>query len=319
MTEANSRYKIYLAPMQGFTDHVYRNNFATVFGEIDKYFCPYLSYEKPGVVKKSQLKDIMPGNNVTSKMIPQILFSDVEEFKGLVKEIIGFGYSEINLNMGCPYPMVTNRGRGAALLQKLSVVDEVLKITQNDLSVAVSIKLRSGLESDQEIFRVVETINQHQISEIVFHPRVAKQMYKGNVDVNLFKQVADISTHPMVYNGDILCSEDIKEVLNLVPTQSSWMIGRGILQNPFLAQQLKGIENRRVEMNEKLARFHEMMFSDYASKLEGNGHLLQKMEQFWSYFSASFTNQHKTFKLIKKANSIEKYNDAVHRIFADFL
>jgi len=60
------------------------------------------------------------------------------------------------------------------------------------------------------------------------------------------------------------------------------------------------------------------MYADYSEKLEGDGHLLQKMRQFWEYFSFSFSNQHKVFKLIKKSTSVAKYNAAITTIFLEF-
>lgn len=304
--------------MQGFTDFVYRKNLAEVFGGVDKYFCPYISYGKYQQIRNSQLKDILPENNIGMNVVPQVLFSDITEFRELCKLLIDYGYSEINLNLGCPYPMATNRGRGSAILQNPRFLSKILKIAFDEFDVKISVKHRSGLESESEILSIIDVINQFPVSEVIYHPRIARQMYKGDVNVELFQNVSAMCVHPMVFNGDILSEKEIQKVKNLVPDQLVWMIGRGILQNPFLQLSIKGEEIERNLKNEKLLLFHEKMITDYANKLEGSGHLLQKMEQFWEYFSASFSNQHKVFKLIKKAGSIEKYNKAVQQIFDDY-
>jgi len=306
-----------MAPMQGFTDFVYRKAHAEIIGGIDKYFCPYISFGKQAKIKNSQIRDILPENNTAIPVVPQVLFSNAGEFRQLCKLLTSYGYSGINLNLGCPYPMVTNRGRGAAILQNPGLLNEILGIAFHEFEGRFSVKLRSGLESEDEIFPVTEVLNRFPVSEVIYHPRLATQMYKGEVNAALFRKVKEISCHPLVFNGDILSEADLLKIQELVPSQKTWMIGRGVLQNPFLPRLLKG---ERIEMkNEKLLLFHEKIFSGYASRLEGSGHLLQKMEQFWEYFSASFVNPHKVFKLVKKAGTVSAYNKAVKQIFADFL
>lgn len=316
--EDQSTIKVYLAPLQGFTDFVYRKNLAEIFGGIDKYFCPYISFGKQQQIRNSQMKDVLPENNAGIEVVPQVLFSDAIEFRKLCKLLDDYGYSEINLNLGCPYPMATNKGRGSAILQKPGFLDEILKIAFNEFGQKFSVKLRSGLVSEDEISSIIETINPFPVSEVIYHPRIAKQMYKGEVNVELFQKIGAMCVHPLIFNGDILSEKDIQNVQKLVPEQTDWMIGRGVLQNPFLQLSIKGETIDSNLRNEKLHLLHDKMLADYAARLEGSGHLLQKMEQFWEYFSHSFTNQHKVFKLIKKAGSIDKYNKAVQQIFSEF-
>ena len=313
-----SAHQVYLAPMQGFTDFVYRKAQSEVFGHIDKYFCPYISFAKQNQIRKSQLKDILPENNQGIKCVPQLLFSDEDEFRELCKLTEGLGYREINLNLGCPYPMATHRGRGSALLQKPEKIVQILETAFSEFSLDISVKLRSGLESEEEIFPVIETINRFPVSEVIYHPRVARQMYKGEVNINRFQKVREISVHPLIYNGDILSANDIFRLLNQLDGQTRWMIGRGVLKDPFLPGVLKGEKYGPEERKEMLLKFHNKIFATHASRLEGSSHLLQKMLVFWDYFSSSFTDPHKVFKQIQKATSVEKYETAVNRIFTMF-
>ncbi|HEX7584962.1 MAG TPA: tRNA-dihydrouridine synthase, partial [Prolixibacteraceae bacterium] len=117
--------KIYQAPLQGFTDFTFRNVHSETFGGIDKYFIPYLSYGKGREIKKTQLKEVFPENNTDLPVVPQVLFSDQAELFDLIAILIDYGYNEINLNLGCPYPMATNRGRGAAWLEKPDALNEL--------------------------------------------------------------------------------------------------------------------------------------------------------------------------------------------------
>ena len=138
--------KIYQAPLQGFTDFTFRKVLSEVFGGIDKYFIPYLSYGKGKEIKKSQLREVFPENNVDLPAVPQVLFSDRQELFDLVSLFVESNYKEINLNLGCPYPMATNKGRGAAWLEKPEALNEILQQLFNQgFPVKFSVKMLYNL------------------------------------------------------------------------------------------------------------------------------------------------------------------------------
>lgn len=307
---------IYQAPLQGFTDFTYRKTLHAVYGGITKYFIPYLSYGKGKEIKKSQLKEIFPENNTGMQAIPQVLFSDQNELSSLVKILTDHGYQEINLNLGCPYPMATNRGRGAAWLDNPQALNEILSLLfENVPDVKFSVKMRAGMNDAQQIDSVFEVLNKYPLHEVIYHPRTASQMYSGKADASLFVKAHAIAKHPMVYNGDICSVEDLQALKALMPEQQTWMTGRGLLMDPALALKLNGNGMDVASEKKKLREFHDRLLEEYASRLQGSGHLLAKMGQFWVYFSESFDNQHKTLKMIKKAGSLIKYNAAVAEIF----
>lgn len=315
----NRNIKIYQAPLQGFTDLCQRKAFSKVYGGVDKYFIPYISYGKNREIKKSQLIDILAENNPDMKVIPQVLFANSEELVELVKIVSDLGHNEINLNFGCPYPMVTNKGRGAAWLSKPGELEkslEILFIKSRNLK--FSVKLRSGLNNELESEKVFEILNKFQFEEVIFHPRTASQMYSGKADRELFKKVLAISKNTMVYNGDILSENDLSELQTLLETTENWMIGRGLLIDPALALKLKGETFEHKKLRSMMTDYHENIFSGYSERLAGSGHLLMKMKNFWTYFSESFNNPRKAMKMIKKAGSIQNYNAAVTEVFRNF-
>ena len=307
---------IYQAPLQGFTDFTYRKTLHAVYGGITKYFIPYLSYGKGKEIKKSQLKEMFPENNMGIQAIPQVLFSDQDELFSLVKLLVDHGYREINLNLGCPYPMATNRGRGAAWLDQPQALKEILsQLYENVADVKFSVKMRAGMKDAQYIDAVFEVLNQFPLHEVIYHPRTASQMYTGKADATLFVKALSLVKHPMVYNGDICSMEDLQALKSLLPDQHMWMTGRGLLMDPALALMLNGTVMDESSKKKKLKEFHDRLLEEYASRLQGSGHLLARMGQFWIYFSESFDNPHKTMKMIKKAGSMLKYNAAVAEIF----
>jgi len=311
--------KIYQAPLQGFTDFDFRKALAESFGGVDKYFIPYLSYGKGREIKKSQLREVFPENNEVLPVVPQVLFSDQAELFDLITILIDYGYQEINLNLGCPYPMATNKGRGAAWLEKPEALNEILQqLYAKGFTAKFSVKMRAGMKNDQDSKAIFEVLNQFPLEELIFHPRTASQMYDGKANPQLFAEAVSSVKHPLVYNGDIFSVADLQNLQSFLPEQNSWMIGRGLLTNPALAAQLKGEIFEPKVLRKQMREFHDQLLEAYSARLQGDGHIVMKMSQFWTYFSESFENPHKAMKLVKKSSSLLKYNAAVTEIFRSF-
>lgn len=314
--QKESSFNIYFAPLQESTDYIYRNAHAKFFGCVDKYFAPYIVRQHDGTIKTSHMRDIRPANNQGYPFVPQILAGNSDDFIFLARMLQDNGYNEINWNLGCPYPMVTNKGLGSGLLPHPEILKLILEESLPKISSQVSVKFRTGLKSHDDIFKVIEVLNDFPLSEVILHPRYAKQLYRETPDFEIFAAVQKISEHNLVYNGDIETAEELNLHNQLFNNITTWMIGRGILKNPFLPQLLKKdfIPGKK-EKAVILRNFHEEIFSNYASLLSGQSHLLMRMEKFWSYFCFVFPDPHKTFKRIKKAANQVKYEAAVNENF----
>jgi tRNA-dihydrouridine synthase len=311
--------QLYQAPLQGFTDFTFRNTFYTVFGGVDKFFIPYLSYGKGREIKKSSVREVFPENNTALPVIPQVLFSDEQELLDLMAILVEYGYGEINLNLGCPYPMATNKGRGAAWLEKPDELNRILaQLYKQGYPAAFSVKMRAGLTNDQNFRETMDVLNQFPLTEIIFHPRTASQMYDGKANPLLFAEALSIAKHPLVYNGDLFSEGDFQELKTILPKQDAFMIGRGLLMDPSLPMRLKGENWQPKELRKKMKEFHDQLLETYSERLQGYGHILMKMNQFWSYFCESFENPHKVMKLVKKSGNLLKYNAAVTEIFNNY-
>ncbi len=306
---------IYLAPLQGFTDFVYRKVYDQVFQEIDAYFVPYISM-KNGVVLPKYMKEVLPEHNLQKRVVPQVLVKDSPEMLMLSNLLQRYCYTEINLNLGCPYPMVTNRGKGSGLLPSPEKVKEILTAFFDKYDLQLSVKLRAGLTSVQELEQIVTVLNDFPLKEVILHPRIAKQLYSGEISEEAFQFVADNLKHKLVFNGDIVSVEDYRNRKQQFLVVEDWMLGRGILMNPFLPAEINGCFLPEVEKREKLLKFHTLMLENYLELMDNEGNALNKMHQFWAYFSYNFSNQKKAFKAIKKSKNMMKYKTEVQRLFA---
>jgi tRNA-dihydrouridine synthase len=304
--------KILLAPIQGVTDYQFRNTFNKFFNGVDYMYSPFLRVDKDMHLKSSKLRDIFPENNRNVNLVPQILTNNPHEFIFLSNFLFDKGYEHINWNLGCPFPMLTKRELGSGMLPHYKKIEDVLKKVLPVIPVKISIKMRLGFESEGEIFKILPILDKFPILEIIIHPRTAKQMYKGSVNTGVFEKCLALSKHKICYNGDINTLDDYNNLNDRFKTVNSWMLGRGLIANPFLAMQIKqnNIEIAENKM-EIFKDFHDALCEQYLSMLSGDTHLLNKMRTFWEYFSLSFSNSHKAYKRIKKATSIDKYRIAV--------
>lgn len=304
------------SPLQGFTDFRFRNAFQKYFGGIDTFYSPYIRLDGKLIIKNSYQRDIQLENNTTIEVIPQIMTNDADEFLFVVKYIQELGYKELNWNLGCPYPMVINKGLGSGLICQPSKIDHILNRVHNETDIVVSMKMRMGYENPEEILDVFPILDKYPLKNIAIHARIGKQLYKGGVNLDAFERCTENTKHKLYYNGDITSVEKFKEIQERFPSIDHFMIGRGLIADPFLPSMIKNNiidypKNRWQIFNE----FHDTIYHEYDAALSGPTPIKMKMLGFWEYFSTSFSNPQKTFKKIKKATNPRSYQEAVKEIF----
>jgi len=310
--------KLSSGPLQGLTDAVFRKTHAEFFGGIDEYFGPYLRLDSHKEPKASQIRDIESPLNKDYHYIPQLLGNDVRLLLEKIHWLKELGYTKVNWNLGCPYPMVAKRNMGAGLLNQPKLVAEILNEIVPQSPLPFSIKCRLGLVDDQEIFPLIDVFNRYNLSEIIIHARTASQMYKGFAKPEKIIAVIKNSKNTIAYNGDINSVDDFKKVQDVFQGNiSHFMIGRGLLRTPFLAAQIKGQNFSKEDLKEKMFQFHQALIEQYGVKLQDH-QLLMKMRTFWEYFAFSFSNPHKAYKLVKKSSNFKKYQSAVGQIFQNY-
>ncbi len=304
------RIPIYLAPLQGFTDAVFRYAFQKHFGGVKKFFTPFFRLED-GEIRRRELRDIelsiRLGN--VENLVPQIMVSDSCEADILITALNNLGFNNIDTNCGCPYPMLNRKFKGAGILpypEKLSaLLDSLAKYSD----IRFSLKMRLGMTSPDECLALVEIINRFPFEHITIHPRTAKQNYGGEVDLEAFKRFATLLKHPIVYNGDILDTRQINDYYQNYPFISAVMIGRGILANPFLP--IEYVENSPIQDKKSIfLDFHNTLLTTYLKYSDGGeSQVLDKMKTFWEYFLPPFP--HKTRKQIIKSRTLHEYEGFV--------
>ena len=306
--------KYYLAPMEGITGHIYRNAYEKYFHNIDKYFTPFIVPNESLSLKTKELRDMLPENNEGLNIVPQILTNNAEGFVLTANKLKQLGYEEINLNLGCPAGTVVSKKRGSGFLaypEELDrFLDEIYKI--NDMK--ISIKTRLGKERADEFYKLIEIYNKYPLEELIIHPRTREDFYGNTPNLEIFIESLKLSKHSICYNGDIFTVDNYNKIVKEFPQVDKIMIGRGILANPGLIDEIK--ENKFIT-KEILKQFHDEIFENYTILLKEDKNAMYRMKELWGYMSHIFTNNKKYYKKIKKAQKAKDYREAVSRLFEE--
>ena len=306
--------KYYLAPMEGITGYIYRNSYEKFFPNIDKYFTPFIVTNQSRSLKTKELRDVLPENNKGMNIVPQILTNDSEGFITTSRKLQQLGYNEVNLNLGCPAGTVVSKNRGSGFLAKREELDmflaEIFKI--DDMK--ISIKTRIGKDSPEEFYELIKIYNKYPIEELIIHPRTQKDFYGNKPNLEVFKDGLSLSTNPVCYNGDIFTVDDHNKLIKTFPEVNTVMLGRGILANPGLMNEIK---NNTFIDKEVLKDFHDEIFNKYIEVFNEERNAIFRMKELWGYMSYIFSDNKKYAKKIKKSQKLSDYNEAVLSLFRE--
>lgn len=316
MVDKNAMLKLSLGPFQGITDVYFRKLFQKYFGGIDKYYTPFFTSIYKAGNRSLRTDEISAAMNDVKTLSPQILSHDAGEMMLFANECQKIGFSEINWNMGCPYPRVAKKKRGSGLMPYPEMVADILQQLKPDLPVELSIKCRLGYEQPEEIEHLLPLFEDFGLSELVVHARIGKQMYSGEVNLVAFHKVLSKSSLNLVYNGDVFSVEGFSQFQQNFPSVNHWMLGRGLLSDPFLALDIKNQCQMDTEARKQLV--HQFVTDLYLLRRKNANNRpgsLGRMKELWSYLVFSFSDTRYAWRLIRKSRSFDEYEQAVASVF----
>lgn len=305
--------KYYLAPMEGLTTYTFRTVWNTYYGGMDKYFTPFISNRR---MNSRERNDILPEHNEGMHTVPQILTNRSDEFLALAGQLADYGYTCVNLNLGCPSGTVVSRNRGAGFLSVPRELDRFLAEIFSKCPIRISVKTRIGVEDPEEWRLLLAIYENYPMEELIIHPRLQQEGYAGTPHMEAFAEAASRLTCPLCYNGDITSPASLMRLRERFPNLETVMLGRGILQNPALLSQIKSPTSCDAELS-TLRAFHDTLLSRYREIMSGDTNTLYKMKDLWTFLGRSFSDADRHLKKIKKADSISDYNIAVGNLFRE--
>lgn len=303
---------IHFAPLQGYTDDVYRRIHNELMGGIQTYYTPFLRMEGGGVRSKD-MRDIRPEFNEGVPVVPQIIVKSMKEFDFLTGIVEEKGYTRVDINMGCPFPLQAKHGRGSGLLAHVDIIEEMAKAIAAKSQLKFSVKMRLGWENANEWRPVLDILNSTPLEQITLHPRIGTQQYKGSVSMEAFEEFYKLCKHSLIYNGDVTSVDDIRKLEEMYPKLAGVMIGRGLLARPSLAlEYASGVELSWEKRRSLLLDFHDRIKAHYETTANSETQVHSRLRLFWEYMEEELGR--KAYKKIMKAGNLKNYLSAVREI-----
>ena len=308
--------KIYFAPLEGITSYVFRNAYSCIYGNIDKFFTPFITPSEKAPMSQRERNDVAPENNNGTNLVPQILACRSDCFIEAAKELHEMGYNEVNLNLGCPSGTVCAKGKGAGFLADANALQTFLDAIYNYAAaedMRISVKTRLGYNEPDEFYALLDIFNCFPLSELIVHPRIRSDYYKGETRKEYFSYALERSRCPLVYNGDIFSVKDRDELTGRFrAVLDPVMLGRGLISDPSLADKLNGLTTQTDYA--KFRKLHDTVYEEYRKVLSPDINVLYKMRELWSYWQNLFDGCERDFKHLQKAKKCAEYEEAVNRI-----
>lgn len=299
--------ELYFAPLEGITSYLYRNTHQEMFPGMARYYTPFVTPTSSSNFKSREKKDVIPEHNQGIPVVPQILSNAWKEFVYTGQCLMDYGYSEVNLNLGCPSGTVVGKGRGSGFLALLPELNEFLEQIFTHSDFPISIKTRIGKEDPEEFEKILEIYNQYPIRELIIHPRVQREFYKNKPHLDIFAKALQHSKAPVCYNGDISTVSDYEQFIGQFPSVDRIMIGRGLIANPALVRQIQG--GAPLELSE-LFVFSKVLTARYREVMP-EVPVLYKMKELWFYMSREFPEPEKVWKKVRKTKKLQEYENVI--------
>jgi tRNA-dihydrouridine synthase len=299
--------------MQGITDALFRAAYVRHFGGLDRAVAPFVSTVHAARVKPSLLADLLPAANAGLPVVPQVLGKDPGDLAVMLRALMELGYRAADLNAGCPWPMVARKGRGAGLLADPDRLRRMLDAGCGLLPGTFSIKVRLGLATPDLLLQRMDILNAYPLREVTIHPRTARQMYAGSVDLAAFAACLAVCRHPVAYSGDLRTVADGACLAARFPSVARWVLGRGLLADPWLPARLRG--DRAPRDPARLRALLDDLLAGACGRGHGDRPVLGRLKEYWAYLGPSFAGGDRLLRRIRLCQRVEEYRRVVDEQF----
>lgn len=285
------------APLDGITKVVFRQVWSQYFGGVDRYFIPFFSPTPHHIMTPRDLREVDFVHNANLPSVPQVMTKNAEDFLWASQVLRDMGYTEINLNLGCPSGTVTAKGKGAGMLGRPEELDHLLEDIFSASPTAVSVKTRLGIQDPEEFWPILDIYNKYPIAQLIVHTRVREDLYRRPARPELFPAILAASHTPLCYNGDLVTAADCRAFSVRFPGVGL-MMGRGLVADPALASKAKGGPGAD---RDTLRAFHDALYEGYARDFGSRRNAMLRMKELWSYLIHLFRDPESYAKKLRKA------------------
>ena len=300
--------RYYFAPMEGLTDSIYRRVHHKYFPGVDRYYMPFLSPTIHRSLTHKEDRELPMAGSEAFVAIPQVLTKVPEDFLWAAQVCADRGYSEVNLNVGCPSGTVVSKGKGSGMLRDAQELDRFLDTVFSASPLPISVKTRLGLENPEDFVQILEVFNRYPMTELTVHPRVRKDFYKEPMREEWFRYAYENSKNKLCYNGNIITKAQADQIAVTYPGVEAVMIGRALIGDPGMLSP-KGTD-RAV-----LKQFHDELVEEYIRAFGSQRNAMFRMKENWSLLHKRFEDTDRLWKKLRKTTDYVEFMSISNEIF----
>ena len=316
----------YMAPMDEITTYVFRNAHHRFYAPMDKYFTPFLSPADFGpIFDPKEMSEIDPVNNQGLCVVPQLMVGRSDVCLTALDLLRQIGYQEVNLNMGCPSGIVVKKRKGCGMLRDPAALNHFLDdvFTSLPTGMHLSVKTRLGMQDPAEFTALIEVFKHYPIHELILHPRVRTQFYRGMIHKASYRRAAESLPYPTIYNGELRRTEDLAALEAEFPSVSCVMLGRGLIEHPgiwtaYQSKDFMSTDPSPEDFSTFLA-FHDALVQGYCELLPRESSVVVKMKKLWACWKNIFPQNQEAIRRILQTNSLDEYREMTQQIWRDDL
>lgn len=297
----------YFAPLEGLTDSIYRRLHHQHFPGLDRYYTPFFSPTIHRSLTPREERELPMADSVNFTVVPQLLTKNAEDFLWMAQVCADRGYTEVNLNLGCPSGTVVSKGKGSGMLTNPDTLNAFLEAVYSASPIPVSIKTRVGVTNPAEFPRLLEIYNQYPIKELTVHPRIRKDFYEDGIRWDVFDDCLKKSKNPICFNGNLCSLSQISAFQKKYPQVEAVMLGRGLIGDPGM---LSGGTDKV-----RLAAFYNALLEEYLVAFGGSRNAMFRLKENWRYLLCRFENSEKLGKRLRKTTDLQEYRAITAQIF----
>src|SRR6267142_1827689 len=231
-----------LAPMQDVTDLPFWR-LMTAYGGADVYFTEYFRVHPTSCLDWNILKSITE-NPTGRPVVAQMIGNDIPSLVRTARELQQYPIAAVDLNLGCPAPVVYRKCAGGGLLREPQKVDAILGALREAVTTKFTVKTRIGFDSPEVFSELLPIFAKHSLDLLTVHGRTVKEMYRSEVHYDLIARAVSEMPCPVLANGNVYSAQKASHVLEQTGARGL-MIGRGAIRNPWLFHQIR--QHRRGE------------------------------------------------------------------------
>jgi nifR3 family TIM-barrel protein len=304
-----------LAPMQDVTDGAFWKLMHR-YGGADVYWTEYFRVHAVSRPEKWILESI-EGNSTGRPVIAQMIGNDIPSLVRTAKELQQLPVAAIDLNLGCPAPIVYKKCAGGGLLREPQRIDSILGALREAVNVKFTVKTRVGFAATAEFDTLLPIFAKHSIDLLTVHARTVAQMYRLPVHYDLIRQASETMKCPVCANGHVYSADQALEVLNQTKARGL-MIGRGVIRSPWLfnqiRQRLRG-EPVTYPTGREVMDYINALFESQASFDAPEKVKVERMKKFMNYLGEGVGTEGQFLHQIRRASA----KDDFFRICREFL